>query len=619
MSQTTIEEPSAAGNETKAKDKGNKRNLGQLRRLVQMLRPHRSRFYGATLALLLGSGIGLSFPQLAQIAIDEGISQGNAERLNQVALFFLALTILQAGLTWIRHFWMSWLGERVVADLRNQVFQRLLSLPPSWFQERRTGELVGRLSSDVTVVEGVVGSELSIALRNTVQLFGGLALLFITNVKLTAAMLLIVPPLSVGVVLFGRAIRKMSRALQDRLAEASAQVDETISSIQTVQSFTREPVESQRYAADVEEAFQQALSLTRWRASFMSTASLGGFIAVGGVLWLGGQAVLRDELAAGDLLAFILYTLMVATSLGSLASLWSNLQRAAGATERLFGIIDTVPEIRDVASPKPLGNGKGEISFQNVSFAYPTRPQDPVLSEISLDIQPGEVVALVGSSGAGKTTITSLLQRFFDVQKGTIRVEGDDIRELRLATLRDAIGVVAQEPVLFSGTIRENIAYGRRDAALEDIVAAAKDAHADGFIADFAQGYDTVVGERGVKLSGGQRQRIAIARAILKDPRILILDEATSNLDAESEHLVQEALGRLMAGRTTIVIAHRLSTVREAHRIIVMDQGKIREQGTHTQLMQLEGFYQKLVQHQLVGPGNDESQSTHSLARTLQT
>ena len=608
----------SVGPEDKNK-KSEKRNLGQLRRLFQMLRPHRWRFIGATFALFLGSGIGLSFPQLAQIAIDEGISQGNAERLNHVALFFLMLTVLQAGLTWIRHFWMSWLGERVVADLRNQVFQRLLSLPPSWFQERRTGELVGRLSSDVTVVEGVVGSELSIALRNTVQLFGGLALLFITNAKLTAAMLLIVPPLSVGVVLFGRAIRKMSRALQDRLAEASAQVNETISAIQTVQSFTREPVESQRYATDVESAFQQALSLTRWRASFMSTATLGGFIAVGGVLWLGGQAVLRQELASGDLLAFILYTLMVATSLGSLASLWSNLQRAAGATERLFGIIDTVPEVRDADVPKVLAGGKGSISFENVTFAYPTRQQDPVLVNVSLDIQPGEVVALVGSSGAGKTTITSLLQRFFDVQDGVIRVEGDDIRELKIATLRDAIGVVAQEPVLFSGTIQENIAYGRRDASSEEIVAAAKDAHAHGFINEFTNGYETVVGERGVKLSGGQRQRIAIARAILKNPRILILDEATSNLDAESEHLVQEALGRLMEGRTTIVIAHRLSTVREAHRIIVMDQGQIQEQGSHAQLMKLGGFYQKLVQHQLVGSGNEDNQSTHSLARTLHT
>lgn len=596
-----------------------KRNLGQLRRLLSMIRPHRWRFAGATLALLLGSGIGLAFPQLAKIAIDDGISKGDVQALNGMALLFLALTLVQAALTWLRHFWMSWLGERVVSDLRNQVFERLLSLPPSWFQERRVGELVGRLTSDVTVVEGVVGSELSIALRNTVQLFGGLALLFVTNVKLTLAMLLIVPPLSVGVVLFGRAIRRMSRALQDRLAEASAQVDETISAIQTVQSFTREPIEANRYATDVEAAFQQALSLTRWRASFMSTASLAGFVAVGGVLWLGGQAVLANELAAGDLLAFILYTLMVATSLGSLASLWSNLQRAAGATERLFGIIDTVPEIRDADAPKALASGKGHITFESVSFSYPARRHDDVLQNIDLEIQPGEVIALVGSSGAGKTTVTTLLQRFFDVQRGVIRVEGDDIRDIRLAELRAAIGVVAQEPVLFSGTIRENIAYGRQDASLEQVIEAARDAHAHGFIEDFSQGYETVVGERGVKLSGGQRQRIAIARAILKDPRILILDEATSNLDAESEHLVQEALGRLMQGRTTIVIAHRLSTVREAHRIIVMDNGQIRQQGTHAQLMQTGGLYQRLVQHQLVGNGKDDNHSPHSLARTAQT
>jgi ABC transporter fused permease/ATP-binding protein len=579
-----------------------------------MLKPHRGRFYIATVALLIGSGIGLSFPQIARFAIDEGLSAGNSEMLDRIALVFLALVTAQAGLTWVRHYLMSWLGERVVADLRRQVFDRILTLPPAWFQERRTGEVVGRLASDVTVVEGIVGSELSIALRNTVQLFGGVILLFISNAKLTAIMLLIIPPLSVGVVLFGRMIRKMSRAVQDRLAEASAQVDETVAAIETVQSFTREETESKSYASDVEAAFQQALSLTRWRASFFSTATLAGLVAVGGILWVGGRAVLRAEIDGGELMAFLLYTLMVATSLGSLAGLWGNLQRAAGATERLFGIVDTVPDIRDVDTPTPLPAGRGTVSFDDVSFRYASRPDHPVLQGVSLDVAPGEVVALVGTSGAGKSTLTALVQRFYDVNEGTVLFEGVDVRQLRLADLRGAVSIVAQEPVLMSGSVRDNIAYGRLDASDDEIRQAARDAHAHDFVSDFPDGYDTVVGERGVKLSGGQKQRVAIARAVLADPRVLILDEATSNLDAESEHLVQAALAKLMKGRTTIVVAHRLSTVRDADRIVVLDKGRVIEQGTHAALMDHDGAYKRLVEHQLVQDTDDATSAAEPAA-----
>jgi ABC transporter fused permease/ATP-binding protein len=576
------------------------KRLGQLWRIVDLLRPHRARFVMATIALLLGSGMALVYPQAARYAIDLGIRGGSEEWLDKVILGLVGLFVFSALLIWVRHYLMSWLGERVVADLRGMVFDRILTLPSAWFHERRTGELVGRLASDVTSIESVVGSELSIALRNGVQLLGGIVLLFVVNARLTLYMLLVVPPITVGAVVFGRIIRRMATAVQDRLAEASGQVQEAIGAIQTVQAFVREDREAAAYRGGVEAAFEQSLSLARWRASFFAAVSTAGYVAIAAIIWLGGREVIRGNLSPGDLTAFMLYTAMVATSLASVASLWGSLQRAAGATARLFGIIDTVPDIRDPDDPVPVPEGGGAVRFADVAFHYESRPDHPVLSGVNLDMAPGEVVALVGPSGAGKSTLTALLLRFYDTVEGSVSLEGVDVRAVKLADLRRTMAIVAQEPVLFSGSIRDNIRYARDDATDGEIESAARDAHAHEFIARFPEGYDTLVGERGVKLSGGQRQRIAIARAIVANPRVLILDEATSNLDAESESLVQEALSRLMKGRTTLVIAHRLSTVRDADRIVVLADGRVVEQGAHDALMSAGGVYSRLVEHQII-------------------
>jgi subfamily B ATP-binding cassette protein MsbA len=589
----------------------------QLQRLLGLLAPHRGRFFIATLALLGGSGIALLYPQAARRAIDLGLSEGgDSTQLNTIALIALVLIGVHAFIVWARHYLMSWLGERVVTDLRRQVYAKLLQLPPSWFWERRTGELTGRLASDVTVIESAVGSELSISLRHFIQLIGGLVLLFVENARLTLIMLSVIPPLVLGVVVFGRKIRKMSKALQDRLAVASGRVDEIVSAIGTVQAFTQEPREREAYGEDVEGAFEEALSLARWRGAFMATVTAAGFAGMVLILWVGGRAVIAGELSPGDLTAFLLYTMMVAASLGSLAGVWSSLMRAVGATERLYEILDEEPDIEDPVDPIALPDGGGSVVFKQVSFRYPSRPDVQVLDNIDLSIAPGQAVALVGHSGSGKSTLTSLLLRFFDPDGGAVQLEGVDIRQLTLSDLRSALAIVAQEPVLFSGSLRENIAYGRPDATDAEIESAARDAHAHEFITGFPDGYDTIIGERGVKLSGGQRQRIAIARAIVLDPRVLILDEATSNLDSESEFLVQEALARLMEGRTTLVVAHRLSTVRDADRIVVIDKGHIVESGTHSELMAAGGAYKRLVEHQVIGdaPGGSSEPLVASVA-----
>lgn len=580
--------------------RGDRRRLAVLWRLVPLLRPHKGRFILAVATLFAASGITLIYPWAARQAVDVGMGQTTTYDLDLIVKFLIGVFLLNAILVWLRHYSMSWLGERVVADLRSLVFDRIMTLPLGWFHERRSGELVGRLASDVTVVEGVVGSELSMALRNSIQMVGAMVLLFVIDVRLTLLMLAIVPPIVLTTLVFGRRIRKMTRAVQDQLAQVSGQVQESIGAIQTVQSFVREGYEAKRYRTGVERAFDKTLELVRARSWFFATAMTAGYVGVVAVIWLGGRALIRGELTAGDLTSFFLYTFLVAGALADLAGLWGALQRAAGATDRLFAVIDTVPDIRDREQPVALPAGKGAIAFEGVSFAYPSRRAQPVLNDVTLTIEPGEVVALVGPSGAGKSTILSLLYRFYDVDSGRVTFEGTDVRDLELKALRRSLAMVAQEPVLFSGTIRDNIAYGREGATEEEIIQAARDANAHDFISGFPDGYATMIGERGTKLSGGQKQRVALARAIVANPRVLILDEATSNLDAESEAAVQSALARLMEGRTTLIVAHRLSTVRDADRIVVIENARIVEMGRHDELMARRGTYHRLVEHQLI-------------------
>jgi len=576
------------------------RKVAVLRRLLPLIRPHRARFLVALVALCAASGITLVYPWAASKAVDVGMAAHTTTDLDLIVVLLIGVFVVNAALVWLRHYSVSWLGERVVADLRGMVFDRVLTLPLGWFHERRSGELVGRLASDVTVIEGVVGSELSMALRNSIQMIGAMVLLFVIDVKLTLLMLAIVPPITLTAIYFGRRIRKMTRAVRDELAQVSGQVQESVGAIATVQSFVREAYEAGRYRSGVERAFDRTLELVRWRSWFLSTSMTAGYVAVAAMIWLGGRALIRGELTSGALTSFFLYTFLVAEALADLAGLWGALQRAAGATDRLFAVIDTVPEIRDPDPGIALPPGKGALKLEGVSFAYPSRRGQPVLTDVTLEVAPGEVIALVGPSGAGKSTILSLLYRFYDVDAGRVLVEGVDVRALKLGELRKALAMVAQEPVLFSGTIRDNIDYGRDGALMPEIEAAARDAYAHDFITGFPDGYDTLIGERGTKLSGGQKQRIALARALLANPRVLILDEATSNLDAESEGLVHAALARLMQDRTTIIVAHRLSTVRDADRIVVIEGARVIEQGRHDELMARRGTYHRLVEHQLI-------------------
>jgi len=571
-------------------------NLGALRLALPYLRPYRGRVAAAGLALVAAAGLVLGLGQGVRHLVDAGFASGDAGALDRTALLLFGVVAALAGATCLRFWLVSWLGERVAADLRRDVFDHVLTLSPAWFETARTGDILSRLTADIALLQALVGTAVSQGLRNILTGVGAFGMLLVTSPKLAGIVALVVPLVVVPLVLFGRREKRFSRTAQEKVADLSVTVEETLAGLRTVQAFTHEPVDRARFANQVELSVAAAVRRIGSRSLLILFVILLGFGAITFSLWVGGRDVVAGRMTGGELSAFVLYAVMLASSGASLSEVWGEVQRAAGAADRLFELLAVRPSIAAPAAPLLLPSpSRGRIAFEAVRFEYPTRPGEPALDDFNLVVEPGETVALVGPSGAGKTTVLGLLLRFYDPQAGRITLDGVDIARVDPAALRARLGLVPQDPVIFSANAWDNIRFGRPQASDAEVVRAAEAASAAGFLAALPQGFATFLGTKGVMLSGGQRQRLAIARAVLRDPAVLLLDEATSALDAESEQAVQLALERLAVGRTTLVVAHRLATIRRADRIVVMEAGRVVASGPHEALVRAGGLYGRLA------------------------